>query len=103
MSIFNIKAPLESGGVGKSNAVRKALYGSHYDGSPNAKELEAMAAAKAGPDPAPDLPTDTTPSVIDAVATEDKLAKKRKGRASTLLTGDMSAPTTTQNTLLGSY
>lgn len=86
-----------------NNALRKGLYGPHYDGSPSAKEQLAMDAAKAGPDPAPDLPTDTTPSVLDAVSADDKLAKKRKGRASTLLTGDMTAPTTTQNTLLGSF
>lgn len=47
-------------------------------------------------------PSVTDPNVIDAVELENKKAKKRKGRASTVLGGAYDAPMT-DKTVMGSF
>lgn len=67
---------------------------------PNQKTIAEKTAAELAQAPAPSV---TDVNVMDAVEMENRKAKKRKGRSSTLLGGTYQAPMTSKSILESKY
>lgn len=74
-----------------------------FNPRPSDEQTKAEAEIKAGGEKSVLMPGVDDPNVMEAAKLEEERARKRRGRASTLMAGEDGAPMTTSETLLGPY
>jgi hypothetical protein len=93
VSFLNMKTPsakFDPASRALSKITRKKLFPEAY---PSADELARKAKEEAeiaaGPDPAPELPVETDPDILEAQRQARRKAMKQRGVASTILGGQL--------------